>query len=450
MNRLTLSILGALALAGAACDGSGSSIDTLSSGNGATESSDPIAPGVFNTSNNPGPGGTTPTAASGSSSGSTGSGSASGSSSGSTATGGAADAGNPNIDDRVVNYGEALRTASIKLIGVFPLLSDIQAIEAAATPADAQALYLSKITAMLADPRFADTQIQWWRNTFKTGEPTSATELATLPKGSPSFDTAATFAASVVVAGQPFSNILTASTGTCPTYVPGSGTFTPAECNNNAPTSGVLTDPGIQAQFFSHMAMRRTRFIQEIFACSAFPAEISSTPVAMGSGEYTSPWPFDSITGGAAAPIDFQSTSAIICANCHTSINHIAPLFSYFDANGQYVAGKIQVQTPVTPPVTSQLSDWLPAGGQTFAWRYGTTVTDIPSLGQAMAADPAVARCAVTRVWNWAFSRGDVVNDGAPVPTTVSDSYLAAFQANNLNMKALIQSVFTSDDFVKF
>ena len=52
---------------------------------------------------------------------------------------------------------------------------------------------------------------------------------------------------------------------------------------------------------------------------------------------------------------------------------------------------------------------------------YGVTVTDIPSLGQAMAKDPDVQRCAVTRVWNWAFSRGDVVNDVAPVPTSVTD-----------------------------
>jgi len=443
MNRRTLWILGALALAGAACDGSGSSTDTLNGGaNGAGGTSGaPLAPGVFNTSNNPGPGGTPSTGASSS---------GSGSSSGSSGSGGAVDAGNPNLDDRVVNYGEALRTASMKLIGVFPLLADIQAIEAASTPAEAQTLYNAKITAMLADPRFADTQIEWWRNTFKTGQPTDAAEVAALPKGSPNFDTAATFAASVVVGGQPFGNILTAATGTCPTYVAGSGTFTPASCNNNAPTAGILTDPGIQAQFFSHMAMRRARFVQEIFSCSAFPAELGPAPVAMGSGTYTSPWPFDSITGGPTAPIDFQSTSAFICANCHTSINHIAPLFSYFDANGNYVAGKIQVQTPVTPPVTSQLSDWLPAGEQTFAWRFGSTVTDIPSLGAAMAADPAVQRCAVTRVWNWAFSRGDVVGDGAVIPTTVTDSYLTAFQAANQNMKTLIQSVFTSDDFVKF
>jgi hypothetical protein len=439
MNRRTLGIACALALAGAACDGSGSGSDTLLGGAGAA----PEAPGVFNTTNNPGPGGT-PSASSGS--GAAGTGTSSGTASSGSGTA-AADAGNPSIDDRVINYGEALRSASIKLIGVFPELADIQAIQTAATTADQKTLYEAKIDAMLADTRFADTQIQWWRNTFKTGQPADAASLAALPKGSPNFDTAAMFAASVVVGGQPFTDILSASTGTCPTYA--SGTFTPANCTNNAPTTGILTDPGIQAQYFTPMAFRRTRFVQEIFACSPFPAEVDSTPVPMGVGQYTSPWPFTSISGGPSASVDFQSTSSIICANCHTSLNHIAPLFAYFDANGNYVAGKIQVQTPLTPPVTSVLTDWLPAG-QGFAWRYNTNVTDIPSLGKAMGADPDVQRCEVTRVWNWAFSRGDVVNDIAPVPTTVTDSYLAAFTAGGMNVKTLIRSVFTSDDFVLF
>jgi hypothetical protein len=438
MNRRTLGILGALALAGAACDGTGTGDSLVGSRNGAS-GSDPEAPGVFNTSTNNGPGGTPGTAA----------GAAAGNA-GAAGAAGAADGGpNPSIDDRVVNYGEALRTASIKLTGVFPQLTDIQAIESAATPAAAETLYEADIDAMLASPLFAATQVTWWRNTFKTGEPTDPTQLATLPKGSPNFDTAAAFAASVVVGGLPFTDILTAATGTCPTFSATAGTFTAANCANNAPTTGVLTDPGIQAQFFGHMAFRRVRFIQEIFACSAFPAEIGPKPVPMGSGTYTSPWDFDSITGGTTAKIDFQSTSAIICANCHTSLNHIAPLFANFDANGLYNASTIEVQTPVTPPVTSVLTDWLPAG-QSFAWRYGTTVTDIPSFGKAMAADADVQRCAVTRVWNWAFSKGDVVNDAAPVPTSVSDSYLTAFQAANFNMKSLIRSVFTSDDFVKF
>ena len=109
----------------------------------------------------------------------------------------------------------------------------------------------------------------------------------------------------------------------------------------------------------------------------------------------------------------------------------------------------IQVQTPVTPPVTTVLADWLPAG-ELLAWKHGVTVTDLPSLGKAMAADDDVARCAVTRVWNWAFNRGDVVNDSAPVPATVTDPYLAQFKTNGLKVKTLIRSVLTSSDFTQF
>jgi hypothetical protein len=372
----------------------------------------------------PGPGGTPPASESG--------------------DGGGADGGNGNaiLDARVLDYGEALRTASLKLVGDLPTLAQIQAIASAATPAAQATAYAADIDQMLADPRFTTQMIQYWRDTFKTGSPYSP-----VAKGSPSYDTAATFAAMVVVDDRPYTDILTASTGTCPTFA--NGTFTTASCTNGAPTAGVLTDPGIMSQYFEHMAFRRMRFIQETFVCSPFPAEYSATPEPMGQSLYTSPWDFDSIAGGPTAPINFQDTSAVICANCHTTLNHMAPLFGYFDANGKYVAGQMQVQTPVTPAVTSQLSDWLPAG-QGFAWRNGTPVTDIPSLAQAIAADPDVATCAVNRIWDWAFSRGDIVNDLATVPTDVTASYVTDFTTGGLKLKAIIREIYTSDDFVRF
>jgi hypothetical protein len=373
----------------------------------------------------PGPGGTPPKSG-------TGSGDAGASVDGGTA-----------LDSRVLDYGEALRTASLKLVGDLPTLAEIQAIEAATTPAEQATVYAADIDTLLADPRFATQMIQYFRDTFKTGMPYSP-----MPKGSPSYDTAATFAAMVVVNDRPFTDIITATTGTCPTFA--NGTFTAASCANGAPTAGVLTDPGIQSQYFEHMAFRRVRFVQETFVCSPFPAEYSNTPQPMGQSLYTSPWDFDSITGGATAPINFQDTSAVICANCHTTLNHIAPLFAYFDTNGKYVPGTIQVQTPVNPPVTSQLSDWLPAGQQTFAWRDGTAVTDLPSLAAAIAADPDVPLCAVNRLWDWAFSRGDIVLDLATIPTSVTASLATDFTTGGMKVKAMIREIFTSDDFVRF
>jgi hypothetical protein len=398
-----------------------------------------------------GPGGTPPSsagnggaAASGNGGSATGNGGGSSPSSGGAGAGAGAGAGTGSgsaLDNRVVDYGEALRTASLKLVGDLPTLAQIQGIENA-TSATVATVYAADIDQMLADARFATQMIQWWRDTLKTGEPYSPAA-----KGAPSFDTAATYAAMVVVNDQPFTDILTATTGTCPTFA--NGTFTAANCNNNAPTAGVLTDPGIQAQFFQDMAFRRVRFIQETFVCSPFPAEYSTAPTPMGQGLYTSPWAFASIAGGAMAPINFQDTSAVICANCHTTLNHIAPLFAYFDANGQYNAGQIQVQTPVVPPVTSTLTDWLPAG-QGFAWRDGTPVTDIPSLAQAIAKDPTVAQCAVNRVWDWAFNRGDIVNDLATIPTEVTGPLVTSFTSGGMKLKSVIRAVLTSDDFVRF
>ena len=77
-------------------------------------------------------------------------------------------------------------------------------------------------------------------------------------------------------------------------------------------------------------------------------------------------------------------------------------------------------------------------------------MTDIPSLGQAIAADPDVPLCAVNRFWNFVMSRGDIVNDLATVPPVVTQPFVADFTANGMNVKRLLRNMLTSDDFVKF
>jgi len=342
------------------------------------------------------------------------------------------------------DFGEALRSASLKLVGELPSLADIKAI-ATATEVDKKNVYAALIDKYMADPRFAVAQIAWWRNTLKTGRDEGAPAPAAM---APSMETAATFAAQVVVEGRAYTELLTASSGTCPTFDGASGTFTKTSCTNGAPTAGILTDPGLMAQYTSNMAFRRVRFVQETFACAKFPAEVLAKGTPMGGGIYGSPWAFDSITGGPGSRIDFKDTSAVVCANCHTTMNHMAPLFANFDANGK-LTSSIQVDTPVTPIVKTTREDWLPPG-QPLAWRNGVGVTDLPSLGAAMAKDPEVGRCAVVRTWNWAFSRGDVVNDGATIPPGVIEALEKAFTADGMKLKPLIRSVFTADEFTRF
>ncbi len=363
--------------------------------------------------------------------------------------GGGASSGTPAeqppayVDTRVFDYGAAMRTATLKLVGELPTLADLKTLEGKAQ-AEQKVAYEAYIDRLLtSDPRFGTRMIQWFRDTFRTGP------MGAMKQGAPSYDTAATFAAMVVVNDRPYTDLFTASSNTCPTYA--GGTFTPASCPGNAPTAGVLSDPGLMSQFYANMAFRRVRFIQETFACSKFPAELGGAQ-PMGAGTYTSPWNFNSITGKTNTPtakIDFQDTSSIICANCHTTMNHMAPMFAFFDANGAYQT-TIQVKTPSTGNPTSVLTDWLPPGQQTFAWRNGVTVTDIPSLGAAVASDPAVAHCAVDRVWNWALSRGDVVNDLASIPPAVTDPLVKDFTGNGMKLKRVIRNVFTSEDFTKF
>jgi hypothetical protein len=345
------------------------------------------------------------------------------------------------LDERAVDYAAAFRLASIKLVGELPTMAEMKTFDGAS---DKKVAYTTQIDAWLSDVRFSTTMISFWRDTFKTG-------AAGAPaNGMPSFDTAAVFAAMTTVKDNSYLDMLTATAGNCPTFA--NGTFTAAECAGAAPKSGIISDPGLQAQYFANMAFRRVRFLQETFVCSKYPAEYTATPVQKGAGLFTSPWKFESINGKVSKPdarIDFQDTSAVVCANCHTTMNHLAPLFLNFDDKGAYNATTVQVKVPVPGAPLAKLDDYLPAG-EVFAWRNGTPTPDIPALGKAMAADEDVARCAVTRAWNYGLSRGNVVDDVSPVSKSISDPLLAQFKTGGFKFKALLRAVLTSDDFVKF
>ena len=182
--------------------------------------------------------------------------------------------------------------------------------------------------------------------------------------------------------------------------------------------------------------------------CTAFPAEISGAKVQHPGGAYASPWAFTSIAGGKGAQVDFQSDSSLICANCHTSINHIAPIFGKYDEAGALQAN-FAVHTPVPGAPLTALADWLPAG-ETTAWRYQVPALDMTTLGQRIAADPGMATCVSTRVWNWALSRGDAVVDQATLTPDLQKELSSSLVQNSYNVKKLIRQVLTSASFVRF
>ena len=361
---------------------------------------------------------------------------------GTTTTGG--DAGIDNSDDwdkllaeRVPDYTAALKIAALRLTGNIPSNDEINAIAAAPDDATKKNLYVAQITDYLSRPSFANQMFYFWRDTFKLGE-------------TPAFDTAPALAAQLAVTNDSYMKLFTQAAQNCPSFDEATGAFTPAECGNGGPVAGVLTNPGVMKQFYSNFGFRRIRWIQEMFDCTKFPAEVSATPTEVGgSVPYTGVWPFTSvasITGGGR--VNFQDTSATICANCHTTINHQAPLFAYYDAVGKYQA-TISVPTPFDGAPPAQLTDYLPAG-ETTAWRFGVATPDIPAFGAAMAADPAVAECGVARVWNWALGKTDIVDTLEDVPAATIKGQVDAFTANGFKLKDLIFAVYTSDDFTKF
>jgi hypothetical protein len=264
-------------------------------------------------------------------------------------------------------------------------------------------------------------------------------------------DTAPAFATNLAVNNGSYMDMFTAGSGGCPTFDMTTGAVTPAECTNGGPKAGLLTNPGVHAHYFGNLAFRRSRWFQETFVCTKFPAEIATTPTDVGgAAPYTGVWPFQSIASptNGGGRINFQDTSAVICANCHSTLNHLTPLFAFYDDQGVYQQA-ISVPTPLDGAPLARMTDYLPAG-ETTAWRLNTPAADLPALGQAMAADPAVAECGVARMWNWALGKTDIVDTLQEVPTETIQAQVTAFSASGYKLKDLIYAVYTSDDFVKF
>ena len=355
------------------------------------------------------------------------------------------------LDERVVSYTEALHTAALKIVGAPPTLEQMMSIQNAPDEATKASKYKDLIDQMMNDVRFKRRLVEYFRNTFRMAGPKSG--------NTPSRDTAPTFAARVVYEKRPFTDLFTATEHTCPTF---DGTdFADGECPNGPPgmeTVGLLTDPGIHAQYYGNLAFRRVRFFQEVFACGKFPAEYAPNakdPPPIAGCEmaqpYTNPWDFTKIAGHATTPqgrVDFQDCSSVICANCHGTINHRAPLFANFDENGVWQP-QFMVLLPITGTPAAVMDDYLVPGEPT-AWRKDMLAPDIKSLGQQMAADPDVATCAVTRVWNYAMSKGDVVTDSSSLDPSVIEKLVQSFKANGYNLNATWRDVFTHDDFVRF
>lgn len=340
------------------------------------------------------------------------------------------------LGSREYDYNAALKTAALRLTGDVPTMDEILAIQNAPDLAAKKVAYESRIQDYMGRPTFTRQMMLFWRDTFKMGETAE-------------MDAAPAFAAAVSVQNRSYLELFTATTGNCPTIDAGLTTITPANCAGTGPQAGVITNPGAMKQYFSNFAFRRVRWVQETFDCAKFPVEISPTPTDVGgAAPYIGVWPFQSISGLSTGRVNFQDVSAVVCANCHQSLNHIAPLFANYDAMGVYKT-TISVPTPLDNAPLAQLTDYLPAT-ETTAWRYQKPAADLTSLGAVMAQDPAVQACGVARIWNWALGKTDIVDTLQEVPTATIETQVANFAANGFKMKDLIYAVYTADDFVKF
>lgn len=338
------------------------------------------------------------------------------------------------LGQRVVDYNAALRTAALRLTGDLPTMDEINQIASLTDVAAQKTAYETLLTAYLARPAFAKQMFNFWQDTFKMGGGTMN-----------EMDSAPAFAAQLSVEDRSYMELFTATTNNCPTF--DGTTFTAATCAGTV-QAGVLANPGAMKQFFSNFAFRRVRWVQETFDCAKFPIEVGAAQDVHGAAPYNGVWPFESISDDQVGRVNFRDVSAVVCANCHQTINHIAPLFANFDDKGVMQAA-ISVPTPLEGAPNAERTDYLPATEQT-AWRYQKPAASIPELGTVMSQDPAVAKCGVARIWNWALGKTDIVDTLMDVPQETIQAQQDAFVASGYKMKSLIFAIYSSDDFVKF
>ena len=337
---------------------------------------------------------------------------------------------------RDVDFNAALRSAALKLTGRLPSLAEIESVAGGVDEAAQKAAFETAVADYIERPDFSRQMFYWWRDVFKTG-------------GNGQLEQAAAFAARISVEDTAMTELFTATNGTCTSIDRATNTFTPDDCQNGVPQhSGVLTHPAVMSHFFGNMAFRRVRWVQETFDCLAFPAEVGEPQDVGGVAPYNGVWPFESISGDETGRVDFLDAQGVVCANCHQSMNHMAPLFANFDEDGNW-QNNIAVPLPTDGAPTAELRDWLPEG-ETTAWRFGVEATDLPALGQVLASDVRVAECTVARVWNWALSKGDIVDALEQVPSDVISTQLDAYTTGGYKMKSLIFDVFTSEDFYTY
>jgi hypothetical protein len=341
------------------------------------------------------------------------------------------------LAQRDYDYNAALKIAALRLTGDLPTMDEIASVRSGADNAAKKVAYEALVQNYMGRPTFARQMFLFWRDTFKMGE-------------TPELDTAPAMAANISLGNGKYTDLFTSPSNNCPTF-DGVSAFTPAECPGTQPKAGVLSNPHVMRHYFGNFAFRRVKWIQETFVCTKFPvaSQIAGTPVDTGgAAPYTGVFPHSSIAGTEnGGRVNFRDSAAVQCAHCHQNLNHVAPVFANFDDQGVYQP-QIAVPTPLDGAPLAQATDYLPPG-EPYAWRFGTTFTDLPSLGAVIAADPAVAECGVARIWNWGLGKTDIVDTLQTVPSETIAAQVAAFQGD-FNLKNLIYSVFTADDFTKF
>ena len=288
-------------------------------------------------------------------------------------------------------------------------------------------------------PEFAKQMFAFWRDTFKMGETAM-------------LDTAPAFAAQSVGQQRLVHGHVHGELGQLPDVRRDDRHVHVGRVRERRPEGRLLTNPGVHGALLRQLRVPPLALRPGDLRLHEVPGGSRTTPQDVGgAAPYTGVWPFNSIASptNGGGRINFQDTSAVICANCHSTLNHLDAAVRELRRPGRLPARRSRSRRRSTArrsrssPTTCRLA--RPRRGAS-----ASPAADLPALGQAMAADPDVAECGVARMWNWALGKTDIVDTLQEVPTDTIQAQIDAFTASGFKMKDLIYAVYTSDDFVKF
>ena len=325
-----------------------------------------------------------------------------------------------------------LRRMSLDLLGVLPPVEDLDAVEADPTA-------LSDLRdAMLEDPRLEERLVQLFAERWHTQvdefliiymeyQEYAYDWTNEFPFERSIGDEPLRLMARIVVEDRPWSEVATADFTMANEvlgaiwpldYPQGQTGWSVAHYTDGRPPAGVLATNGLWWRYystFSNYNRGRIAAISRLLLCEDYVAR----PVTLGEG---------GLSLGEEGVEDALRENPY-CMGCHASLDPAAAALFGFWPTVVYNADELHTYHPDRERLGEEML------GVEMAWM-GTPIEGLQDLGQAIAQDPRLSRCAAESMAQTLWGRPVTVSDYAAV-----EGVRQAFEAEGGRMKTVLRAV---------